>query len=94
MRLADFGLTVFLGLLVGMAGAVGEGVIFREPRSLWSVQLYQWFSRSALSLWWRDYSSSDEPPERRMQLLISFVMFFVLWLVGAVVYYALRHAQQ
>jgi hypothetical protein len=90
MRFADLGLTLFLGLLIGMAGAVAEGVIFREPRTLWSAQFYQWFSRSTLSLWWRDYSDNAEPPERRVQFLISFLAFFLVWIVGAVIYSLLR----
>ena len=90
MRLGDLGLTLFLGLLIGMAGAVAEGVIFREPRSLWSASLYQWFSRSALSLWWREYSDDTEPLERRFQFLISFVVFFLVWVAGVVLYSLLR----
>lgn len=86
MRLSELGFTLFLGLLVAAVGAVAEGVIFREPRQLWSAQLFQWFSRSSLALWWRDHTGEDEALERRVQLLISFVTFFMLWLIGAALY--------
>jgi hypothetical protein len=90
MSLGDLGLTVFLGLIVGLCGAIAEGVVFREPRSLWSAELYLRFGRSPFALWWRDYWINRGPMERREQLLLSFAVFFLIGLLFAVVFFILR----
>lgn len=61
MPLGEFGLTVALGLIIGLLGAISEGVLFREPKSLWSAELYLRFGRSPLALWWREYWLSRGP---------------------------------
>ena len=94
MPLGDLGLTVALGLIVGLLGAVSEGVLFREPKSLWSAELYLRFGRSPLALWWREYWLSRGPMQRREQFLVSFVVFFMVGVLCAVAYFALRSGNQ
>ena len=94
MPLGDFGLTVALGLIIGLIGAVSEGVIFREPRSLWSAQLYLRFGRSPLALWWRNYWLNRGPMGRREQFLVSFAVFFLVGVLCAVAYLISRPGGQ
>jgi hypothetical protein len=94
MPLGDLGLTVALGLIVGLLGAVSEAVLFREPRSLWSAELYLRLGRSPLALWWREYWLSRGPMERREQFLVSFTIFFLVGVLCAVVFLALRPGDQ
>ena len=92
MPLGDVGLTVLLGLVAGLLGAIAEGAIFREPRSLWSAELYFRLGRSPLNLLWRNYWINRGPMERREQHLVSFMVFFMLGVFCVVVYFVLRKA--
>jgi len=94
MPLGDLGLTVALGLIVGLLGAVSEGVLFREPKSLWSAELYLRFGRSPLALWWREYWLNRGPMQRREQFLVSFSVFFLFGVLCAVAYFAFRPGGQ
>jgi len=86
MELDELGLTVLLGLIIGVLGALSESVLLREPKSLWSAQLYARFGRSPLAFWWRDYWLNRGPMERREQVLISFMMFFLTGVLCAIAY--------
>ena len=94
MPLGDLGLIVMLALVIGLLGAVFEGVLFREPKSLWSAELYLRFGRSPLALWWREYWLNRPPMERREQFLVSFMFFFLVGVLCVVAYLALWSGRQ
>ena len=88
--LGDIGFAVFMGLVVGVLGVLTEAVVYRRPRALWSAQLYLRALQSPASLWWRNYAETRGAPSRSEQLLISFIVFFVIGILCAVISFVVR----
>jgi len=86
----DLGITVFMGLVVGALGVLAEAIISRRQSALWSAQLYLKALQSPAGLWWRNYAQARRMLSRNEQLLISFMVFFVVGSCCAVVVFAFR----
>lgn len=82
-------LIVSVGVLLGALGVAVESLIFREPRSLWSAHVYLSVLRSRVSLI-RGYAQTRGHLSRREQLLMSFITFFLIGFLCALVFLTLR----
>ena len=78
-----------VGVLLGALGVAVESLVFREPRSLWSAQVYLSVLRSRVSLI-RGYAQTRGHLSRREQLLMSFITFFLIGFLCALIVLALR----
>ena len=90
MPLGDLGLTVLFGVTVGLIGCITEALLIRPPSQLLTARLYIRIGRSPFGAMWRQYWNSRSEFPRREQLLMSFMVFFIVGIFCAVAYFVLR----